>query len=77
MNATDSSRGYYSGLGLRPAHFPSANLPKQETSWFTWVLVAFAILTLLGVVVGFVMVADAPRPVIEMLATEQVPPPTR
>lgn len=49
------------GAGLGPrGDIPSQAIPKRTTPWFIWMLLAFAIVTVIGLLQTFVRTAKVP-----------------
>ena len=49
----------------RPPDLPAPEVPKRQTPWFLWMLIGFAVLVMLGVIIGFARTANVPQPAID------------
>lgn len=45
---------------------PPPSIPKQTISAFTWLMMCFAVLVLVGLAVSFARMATAPHPVLDV-----------
>lgn len=63
----------YRDPAARGMPMPPPVIPKQRIPRFTWLMIAFAVLVLIGIVASFVRVADEPRPLLDVPETEAVP----
>ncbi len=72
MTVSHRSNDYREPMA-RGGPMPPPVIPKQRIPRFTWLMIAFAALVLIGIVASFVRVADEPRPVLDVPETEAVP----
>lgn len=63
-NTAESSASSPAGL-RRPPDLPAPEVPKRKTPWFMWMMIGFAVLVMLGLIIGFAQTADVPQPAID------------
>jgi hypothetical protein len=76
MNITESSRDYRPGSRSFPDRtvpMPPPVIPKQRISKFTWLMMGFAALVLVGIIASFARVANEPQPVLDVPEGETAP----
>ena len=76
MTVSHSSQDHPDRLA-REFRMPPPVIPKQPISVFTWLMMLFAVLVLVGLAVSFVRLARSPRPLLDVPGEAHQPEPGR